>query len=57
MVIKGFGKTHFYNREQAAWVNNIVLPALKKSCTPDVYQHHPHSFADADYKAKVKEEC
>ena len=57
MVIKEFGETHLYDREQAAWVDDIVLPALKKSCTPDVYQHHPHSFADADYKAKVKKEC
>lgn len=31
--------------------------ALKLSCLPDVYQYHPHSFAEADAKAKVKQEC
>ena len=57
MVIKEFGKIYLNNREQAAWVNNIILPALKKSYIPNIYQYYPYSFADVDYKAKVRKEC
>jgi len=57
MVIGGSGETHLSDGEQEIWIDRIVLPALKHSCSPDVYQHHPHSFADADFKAKVKQEC
>ena len=57
MAIKNGGETHLSDREQAVWVNHIVLPALKLSCPPNVYQHHPYSFAEADAKAKVKQEC
>ena len=57
MAVKDGGETHLSDREQAVWIDHIVLPALKLSCPPDVYQHHPHSFAEADAKAKVKQEC
>lgn len=57
MAVKRSGETHLSDRAQAIWVDHIVLPALKRSCSSDVYQHHPHSFADADFKARVKQEC
>lgn len=57
MAVKDGGGTHLSDGEQAVWVDDIILPALKRSCPPDIYQHHPHSFADADFKAKVKREC
>src|SRR5207245_1113260 len=57
LAIKEYGETHLSDKEQEVWINNIILPALKRSCPPDIYQHHPHSFADADFKAKVKQEC
>ena len=34
-----------------------MLLALKLSYPPNIYQHHPHSFMEADAKAKVKQEC
>ncbi|KAJ9655921.1 hypothetical protein H2201_008702 [Coniosporium apollinis] len=57
MVVKKRGETHLSNRAQRVWIDHIVLPALKRSCPSDVYQHHPHSFLDADCKARVKQEC
>ena len=57
MEVKDRGETHLSDKEQAIWVNHILLPALKSSCSPDIYQHHPHSFMDTDFKTKVKQEC
>ena len=59
MEVKDGGETHLSDKEQAIWVNHILLPALKSSCSPDIYQHYPHSFidADSDFKTKVKQEC
>ena len=56
MEVKDGGLTYLSDKEQAIWVNHILLPALKSNCSPDIYQHHPHSFMDADFKAKVKQE-
>ncbi|KAJ9653124.1 hypothetical protein H2201_009176, partial [Coniosporium apollinis] len=58
MAVKAKGETHLSDKEQAIWIDNIVLPALRRSCGQrrDVYQHHPHSFADAKSKAEVKQE-
>ena len=57
MEVKDEDEIHLSDKEQAIWVNHILLPALKSSCSPDIYQHHPHRFMDADFKAKVKQEC
>ena len=56
IAVKDSGETHLSDREQAVWVDYIMLLALKLSCPPNVYQHHPYSFAEADAKAKVKQE-
>lgn len=57
MAVQKGGETHLLDRAQAVWVDHIVLPALEHSCSSGVYQHHPHSFADADFKARIKQEC
>jgi hypothetical protein len=58
MEVKARGETHLSDKAQAIWIDKVVLPALKRSCGQrrDVYQHHPHSFADAKSKAEVKRE-
>lgn len=48
--------THLSSATQAVWIDEIVLPALRASCPPDVLQHHPRSFADATGKTTVKKE-
>src|SRR5271154_5707083 len=57
MPIESHQETHLSDRAQSVWIDNIVLPALRSTCPSDIYQHHPCSFADADFKANVKQEC
>jgi hypothetical protein len=59
MIVKAGGGTHLSDKVQAIWIDNIVLPALRRSCGQrrDVYHHHPNSFADAKSKAEVKKEA
>ena len=46
--------THLSNSAQSIWLDHIVLPSLRATCPPDIVQHHPCSFADANFKANVK---
>ena len=48
--------THLTDSEQEAWIDHVVLPALRLSCPSHVVQHHPRSFADANAKAHVRAE-
>ena len=56
MPVPGSSETHLTDDEQADWVNDIVLPALKVACPNDILQHHPRSFADAAAKASANQE-
>ncbi|KAF6238778.1 hypothetical protein HO173_003285 [Letharia columbiana] len=56
LPVANSGVTHLSNDEQSSWVDNIIRPALRDTCGHHVRQHWPRSFADANHKARVKEE-
>ncbi|KAH7111530.1 hypothetical protein EDB81DRAFT_829133 [Dactylonectria macrodidyma] len=37
--------------ERRLWIDRLFLPAIRRSCPPDVLQHHPRSFDDVKSKA------
>lgn len=41
------------------WVDQLVLPAVRRSCPPDILQYHPRSFSDMQSKAlsRQREAC
>lgn len=41
---------------QRVWIDGIIIPALQRTCSSDVLQHHPSSFDDAYGKSSVKKE-
>ena len=49
-------ETHLTDEQQRIWIDDIVLPSLRESCSVDVLQHHPRIFADASTKAYVQRE-
>ena len=56
LPLKSRGETYLSDKEQAEWIDRVVLPALRATCPPDITQHHPHSFKDAQGKSQVKRE-
>ncbi|OJD30059.1 uncharacterized protein BKCO1_670002 [Diplodia corticola] len=47
-------EVHVSDVFQKEWIDRIVAPSLRLVCPPDVVQHHPVSFQDADNKSKVR---
>ena len=45
--------------ERRTWVDNVLLPAIRYTCPPDVIQYHPRSFDDVESKAysRRRENC
>ena len=45
--------------ERRIWVDNVLLPAIRYTCPPDVIQYHPRSFDDVESKAysRRRENC
>jgi hypothetical protein len=42
------------------WIDELLLPAIRHYCPPDVVQHHPRSFDDVESKAysrRQREAC
>ncbi|KAH7413531.1 hypothetical protein BKA64DRAFT_692510 [Cadophora sp. MPI-SDFR-AT-0126] len=45
--------------ERRIWVNRLLLPAIRRICSPNVIQYHPRSFDDVESKAysRRQENC
>jgi hypothetical protein len=48
--------TGLTDEEQKFWIDDIVLPVLRKTFDDDVVQHHPQSFIAAKCKARALQE-
>lgn len=48
--------TQLSDREQAFWVEQIVLPSLRAVGRSDEIHHYPHTFADVKCRAYAKQE-
>jgi hypothetical protein len=48
--------TGLTDEEQKFWIDDIVLPVLRKTFDDDVMQHHPQSFTAARNKARALQE-
>ncbi|EWZ79051.1 hypothetical protein FOWG_16769 [Fusarium oxysporum f. sp. lycopersici MN25] len=51
--------TYLTKEEQRMWIDQLLLPAIRRCCPPDVIQHHPRSFDDVESKAysRQRETC
>ncbi|EXL64273.1 hypothetical protein FOPG_19459 [Fusarium oxysporum f. sp. conglutinans race 2 54008] len=51
--------TYLTKNERRMWINELLLPAIRHHCPPDVVQHHPRSFDDVESKAysRQREAC
>ncbi|KAH6975586.1 hypothetical protein EDB80DRAFT_658726 [Ilyonectria destructans] len=51
--------TYLTKDERRMWINQLLLPAIRRCCPPDVIQHHPRSFDDVESKAysRQRETC
>ncbi|KAH8656765.1 hypothetical protein BGZ61DRAFT_486537 [Ilyonectria robusta] len=51
--------TYLTKDERRMWINQLLLPAIRCCCPPDVIQHHPRSFNDVESKAysRQRETC
>ncbi|KAL5603551.1 hypothetical protein FOVSG1_006301 [Fusarium oxysporum f. sp. vasinfectum] len=51
--------TYLTKNERRMWINELLLPAIRHYCPPDVVQHHPRSFDDVESKAysRQREAC
>ncbi|KAH6974901.1 hypothetical protein EDB80DRAFT_830411 [Ilyonectria destructans] len=51
--------TYLTKNERRMWINELLLPAIRHCCPPDVVQHHPRSFDDVESKAysRQRETC
>ncbi|WKT54414.1 hypothetical protein QSH57_004998 [Fusarium oxysporum f. sp. vasinfectum] len=51
--------TYLTKNERRVWINELLLPAIRHHCPPDVVQHHPRSFDDVESKAysRQREAC
>ncbi len=56
LAVKEDGSTHLSDEEQQRWVDDILRPALRRTCGHHIRQHWPKRFDDADYRARVKGE-
>ena len=56
MEIRRSEETHLTDEQQAYWIDQILLPAMRVSVSPSVQQHHPRSAKDVFTKAAVKKE-
>jgi hypothetical protein len=48
--------TGLTDEEQKIWIDDIVLPVLRRTFDDDVVQHHPQSFTAARCKARAQQE-
>jgi len=44
---------HLTDAQQRVWVDEILLPRLRRACPPDIVHHHPQSFDEARLKAQA----
>ncbi|KAL8895783.1 MAG: hypothetical protein Q9192_003451 [Flavoplaca navasiana] len=51
------GINHPSDQQQEVWLDQIVFPALRRSCPSDLLQHHPRSFAEVWTKANARMEA
>ncbi|KAH7231323.1 uncharacterized protein BKA55DRAFT_714563 [Fusarium redolens] len=51
--------TYLTKKERRMWIDELLLPAIRHYCPPDVIQHHPRSFDDMESKAysRQREAC
>ncbi|KAH7247247.1 uncharacterized protein BKA55DRAFT_701570 [Fusarium redolens] len=51
--------TYLTSSERRTWINELLLPAIRHCCPPDVTQHHPRSFDGVESKAysRKRETC
>jgi hypothetical protein len=51
--------TYLTKNERRMWIDQLLLPAIRYYCPPDVVQHHPRSFDDVESKAysRQREAC
>jgi hypothetical protein len=52
--------TYLTKNERRMWIDELLLPAIRHYCPPDVVQHHPRSFDDVESKAysrRQREAC
>jgi hypothetical protein len=51
--------TYLTKDERRMWINQLLLPAIRRCCPPDVIQHPPRSFDDVESKAysRQREAC
>ncbi|KAK2684297.1 hypothetical protein QWA68_016922, partial [Fusarium oxysporum] len=51
--------TYLTKEERRMWVDQLLLPAIRRYCPPDVIQHHPRSFDDVESKtySRQRETC
>jgi hypothetical protein len=51
--------TYLTKEERRMWIDQLLLPAIRRCCPPDVIQHHPRSFDDVESKAysRQRETC
>ncbi|KAJ9412665.1 hypothetical protein QL093DRAFT_1983050, partial [Fusarium oxysporum] len=51
--------TYLTKNERRMWINELLLPAIRHYCPPDVVQHHPRSFDNVESKAysRQREAC
>ncbi|KAF4947724.1 hypothetical protein FSARC_13898 [Fusarium sarcochroum] len=43
--------TYLTINERRLWIDELLLPAIRHYCPPNVIQHHPRSFDDVESKA------
>ncbi|EXM14332.1 hypothetical protein FOTG_17262 [Fusarium oxysporum f. sp. vasinfectum 25433] len=51
--------TYLTKEERRIWVDQLLLPAIRRYCPPDMIQYHPRSFNDIESKAysRQRETC
>ncbi|KAK3081785.1 hypothetical protein LTS18_002791 [Coniosporium uncinatum] len=51
------GEIHLSDAHQEVWIDQIVIPALRRTYPPDVFDSHPFTFKEVRAKARVGREA